>query len=485
MKGTQRVVLYGAIACGAAALGAGGTYVILTTDLVERFEASLPIAEALLETEGPIWPPQPEGPAEESPDPAPSDAEDAAANPVARLPELPPDSPGFRVRSGELHDLVFLEHIIGEAEPDQALPLIVVLHGRGDAARVVGAPFVDLTHPVRVIVPQAPDPLGRGYQWLPVRVGQGLVDRLSSTLFLAASRLAEFIRAIALDRPTLGRPIVTGFSQGGLLTLTLALHHDDIVGHAFPIAAWLPPPLEPSYRRWDLRYPAIRSMHGTADAIIPLPDTREMFGRLEERGFDVSLVEFEGVAHHTNDAMNELFHAWLDAAVCGVVEDLLCAFRAAQESRSLQGKPTATNGVALELWRRLDAGIDAGLGVDAAQEPDAGMLDGGVTPMDASRIHQVMDAASDASEGGLRGLEENLLELLFPDGSTIDPALVDPAVFRAPGIARAPEQQDPGDAGAPDGSDAAASDGEVRDGSSSDGPLSNPGPDQATAEESP
>ena len=69
-----------------------------------------------------------------------------------------------------------------------------------------------------------------------------LVDRLSSTLFETSNRLAAFIRNLSRDRASVGRPVVTGFSQGGLLTLTLAIHHDDMVSSAFPLSSWLPPP---------------------------------------------------------------------------------------------------------------------------------------------------------------------------------------------------------------------------------------------------
>ncbi len=282
------------------------------------------------------------------------------------LPEPPPEAADFRVRQGEEDGIYYLEVVIGEATFDDVLPMLVVLHGRGGTAQIPGGPFLGLSHPVRVIVPQAPDPLGAGYEWLPVYVGQGLVDRLSSTLFQTASRLAALLRDLSTERPTMGRVIVSGFSQGGLLTLTLALFHDDVVGEAFPLASWLPPPLEPPYRRADLAYPRVRSMHGTDDPTIPIEPTRQLFARLDTRGFDVRFVPFDGVTHTISDEQNALFHLWLEAAVCRAAGDAFCEEAAEQAAMALHPSEltpdagTEDAGVDADVDADIDAGADAG-----------------------------------------------------------------------------------------------------------------------------
>jgi phospholipase/carboxylesterase len=277
------------------------------------------------------------------------------------LPAPPPDREGFVVRQHEHDGIYYLEVVIGEAAWDDPLPMIVVLHGRGGSAQIPGGPFLGLSHPVRVIVPQAPDPLGAGFQWIPVYVGQGLVDRLSATLFQTASRIAAMVRALARERPTRGLPILTGFSQGGLLTLTLAIHHDDVVGAAFPLAGWLPPPLEPTYRRDDLRFPPIHAMHGASDPTIPIAPTRDLFERLGGMGYDVELVEFEGVEHAMSDDMNALFHLWLEGAVCTTVEDPYGAEAAAMEAEVLRGLRAEVPDAGPRDAAPADAGLDGGL----------------------------------------------------------------------------------------------------------------------------
>jgi phospholipase/carboxylesterase len=261
------------------------------------------------------------------------------------------DLQGVLVRRGAFEDIHYIEVVIGAATFDDPMPIVFVLHGRGGVAMLPGGPFIGLTHAIRVIVPQAPGRLGSGWEWLPVSVGSGLVDRLASSLFQVSSRLAAMIRAVSRERPTIGRAIVTGFSQGGLVTYALALHHDDVVSHAFPLSTWLPPPLEPLYRRDDLVYPTIRSMHGSADPVIPVAPTRELVDRLRGRGFDVELHEFAGVRHEMSAEMDALFHLWLEQAVCDVVGDATCA--------------------------RGPEPVDAGV-LDGAVAEDGGAPDGGV-----------------------------------------------------------------------------------------------------------
>ncbi len=290
---------------------------------------------------------------------------------------LPRSRPGFVVTEGEHEGIYYFEAVIGEVSPDGPLPTVVVLHGRDGRAEPPGGPFHGLTHPVRVIVPQAPDPLRRGFQWIPVYVNQGLVDELAATLFRAASRVAHLIREITRQRGVVGRPIVTGFSQGGIMTMALALYHDDVVGTAFPISGWLPPPLEPAYRRPDLVYPQIRAMHGSADDTVPIDPTIALFGRLEAMGFDAELDVIEGVAHTTTAQMNDVFHEWLEGAVCRTVGDLECAMNADIRAAEMLGKPVDAGLVAGDAYARDAYARDADAGDADAGDADAGDADAG------------------------------------------------------------------------------------------------------------
>lgn len=223
-----------------------------------------------------------------------------------------PESPYVQALEGEAAGLGYVEVVLGEADLDASLPMVLMLHGRGDRPRVPGGPFACVPIPMRIIMPRGPDVLGPGYTWLSVRVAEGKTDEISTQLERRADQLAALLAEVAATRPTLGRPIVTGFSQGGLLTFALAVRHPGLVASAFPLAGWLPPPLWPSSAEG---LPTMRAVHGTRDETIPVAPTRDAVGYLQALGADIELLEFEDVAHAMNGPMNAQFERWLEQAL--------------------------------------------------------------------------------------------------------------------------------------------------------------------------
>ena len=228
---------------------------------------------------------------------------------------LPGDLPGVKVREIEIEGLYALEVILGEAEFEDALPLVFLIHGRGDRPRVPGGPFANAPTPMRLILPRAPTALGTGFTWLRVSVTSGRIEELAASLRLRAAHIAHVIRKTREQRPTLGTPIVAGFSQGGMLAFTLAVRHPDVVGEALPMAGWLPPQLRPLVVPAAERLIPIRSAHGTADPVVPFAPTRELIGQLTELGWDAVLIPFEGVEHVMSPEMNAQFELWLEDAL--------------------------------------------------------------------------------------------------------------------------------------------------------------------------
>lgn len=218
-----------------------------------------------------------------------------------------------RHREGEAAGLYYLETVVGAVPIDAALPLVVALHGLGDRPQPLDGPFFDTPDPVRVVQPRAPTPMGEGYTWLPVRVSEGRVGLLSRSAAAAAERLAAFVDSVRAQRPSRGRTVVTGFSQGGILAFVLATQHPDVVGESIPLAGWLPPGLWPS--ELPSSPPPIRTMHGVADRVVPLGPTRRAVSHLGRLGFHVELVEIPGVGHQRSPEMDLLLARWLADAV--------------------------------------------------------------------------------------------------------------------------------------------------------------------------
>lgn len=114
-------------------------------------------------------------------------------------------------------------------------------------------------------------------------------------------RLAAALAALIAARPTVGKPLVTGFSQGGIMTYALAVTHPEALSAAFPISGLLPLSLYPSAalssepRSGAL--PPVVAFHGGADLAVPTASARASIAELQRFGYRAELREVAGVEH--------------------------------------------------------------------------------------------------------------------------------------------------------------------------------------------
>jgi phospholipase/carboxylesterase len=219
---------------------------------------------------------------------------------AARQDFSPPDGTGF----GRVGELIYLEEIIGDAAPTDTLPMFVLFHGRGDTPVRRWLPLKPPA-PVRLIMPQAPLPFGAGYSWFPIRALEAKGprgDELGRQLAERADQLAAAIEVLRAERPTRGVPIAGGFSQGGMLSYTLAVRHPKAFRALIPIAGLLPEALWPTTKPAG-PLPPVHALHGTEDQLVPIEGAREAVRHLAQKGYTAELREFEGAGHTITPAM--------------------------------------------------------------------------------------------------------------------------------------------------------------------------------------
>lgn len=219
--------------------------------------------------------------------------------------EAPLGSQWVQVREHRVSSLRVTEVVLGRASLDDELPMVVYLHGRGSRPELPHGDHEDTT-PVRMVFPWAPDRLGDGYSWFPVSITEGLDPKvLGFYIHRRADELAHVIKRLMHTRPTEGRALVAGFSQGGMLTFGLALHHPDLFDGAYPIAGWFPLHLVDVVVDPTRRYPEIRALHGDRDPVVPMRQTRATVERLAALGLDATFETYGARRHHTTDAMSQ------------------------------------------------------------------------------------------------------------------------------------------------------------------------------------
>lgn len=199
-------------------------------------------------------------------------------------------------KGAQLHHVEILS---GGAKSAAGLPMIVAIHGLGDRPENFADLFDGFDRPARIILPQAPMPWGSGFAWMPGRTHPKRARRE----IRSADRVATLVRSLRKGDDE--RIIVTGFSQGGIMAFALAARHPNLIKGAIPIAGYLPSPIWPAR---GSESPPIRAIHGTGDDVLRIGLARRSVRRLQNRGWDATLAEHEGVGHTITVAMQaELF----------------------------------------------------------------------------------------------------------------------------------------------------------------------------------
>lgn len=242
-----------------------------------------------------------------------SSAQPAAPQPpAAQPPAIDPPAPSDTMEPS----LAYIERVTGGADPNAPLPMIVALHGMGDRPETAfETMYSHLTVRARVILPRAPTPSGDGFSWFTFRAGARDDATMGPQVAHAADRIDALVTRLAGSRPTQGKALVAGFSQGGVLAYALALRHGRHYQAVIPMAAFVPPTLVS--RGSCSNAPQMRALHGTADAVIPLAWDRESMTALDAARCAVSLSAVPDLGHTSSplllDLLNSTVRGYLDA----------------------------------------------------------------------------------------------------------------------------------------------------------------------------
>jgi phospholipase/carboxylesterase len=201
----------------------------------------------------------------------------------------------------------------GGAKAGDAVPVVVAIHGLGDRPASFKGLFQGFGAKAHIVFPAGGLPWGDGFAWWPIT---GHIDEknMAPGLGAAAERLSA---AIAGWRgpDVAGKPIVTGFSQGGMLSFAIAVKHPEIVGESVPVAGLLPPSMTPAAWPAGAGMPRVLALHGDADARVPFALGQRSVEALRALGIAAELRSYPGVQHTVSADMRRDWLAALEAAV--------------------------------------------------------------------------------------------------------------------------------------------------------------------------
>ena len=163
-------------------------------------------------------------------------------------------------------------------DPARPAPLVVLLHGAGQSARLWQRFPLQALLAERGIVAVAPESRGPTWESRP-----GGPD--GDVAFIDRALAATYARC-AIDP---ARVALAGFSDGASYALSLGVTNGDVFD---ALLAFSPGYMQPAGRRGR---PRIFQSHGTRDAILPIDVTsRRLVRALRSLGYEVAYEEFDG-----------------------------------------------------------------------------------------------------------------------------------------------------------------------------------------------
>lgn len=173
----------------------------------------------------------------------------------------------------------------------EAMPLVVMIHGRGADANDLAdlAPMLDTPAGCRFVFPNAPRPFepypGMPFGWTWFDGWPPLEESVAASREL----LLRFLEEITARYPTTGL-IISGFSQGAMMALDAGLRTEQPVRGLIAMSGGLYENNLP-----DLRAKAttpVLIVHGTDDDVVPVAFARRARLLLEEAGVAVEYHEY-------------------------------------------------------------------------------------------------------------------------------------------------------------------------------------------------
>lgn len=236
------------------------------------------------------------------------------ADPVREAPSAPEPEPATQAAPALEPVRALLDHevlLTAGATEDQPLPLLVAVHGLGDRPERFQRLFEGLSVPARVVLPRAPTPTqSGGGSWFAFRRNDADREAFGRRVHEAADGVVALVDWAEEHYPTTGEPVITGFSQGGMVSFAVAAGWPDEVAAAVPVGGDLALSLVPSASEAP---PSVLAFHGDADQVVPIGPVVAAVQALQDAGYATTLRRYDGVGHGLNDAMRSDYHQALAA----------------------------------------------------------------------------------------------------------------------------------------------------------------------------
>ncbi|VAW66928.1 hypothetical protein MNBD_GAMMA10-320 [hydrothermal vent metagenome] len=165
----------------------------------------------------------------------------------------------------------------------ETLPMLVALHGNEDTTEhFYETALNEFSVPVRIILLEGPVSQGGGYAWpWAAEDSRRYGEAVNSAIELLVAKY-----------PTTQKPILLGFSGGGMMAYYQAIKYGYSYSYIFPISGKLSKDL--SGDKLSSLGAKVYAYHGKKDRVLPVNGGREAVKILKSKGVNVRFTEFDG-----------------------------------------------------------------------------------------------------------------------------------------------------------------------------------------------
>jgi len=199
----------------------------------------------------------------------------------------PPLQPG----SGHIAGFDYVETATGGADLRERLPIIFFFHGLGSQPTGFFKYFYGMSEKARVILPYGHEKYGSNPAWWTLRSKTEDQAGLAQQMGAQGQAVAEFVTEANRCLGGVGKPIITGHSQGGMMTYAVAAAAPHAVRAAVPVAGWLPVSM------WPSKLPPTYAIHGTSDRTVNYARTEDFISRATAAGLPIEWHPIDGQGH--------------------------------------------------------------------------------------------------------------------------------------------------------------------------------------------
>lgn len=217
--------------------------------------------------------------------------------------------PVLNPTGGQVAGFDYIEFTTGGAGPNEQLPLIVFFHSLSSNPEGLSKHIKELPAKARIVMPYGHVGKRKYPKWWELRAGTTEQDQLAQQMQYASAQMIPFIKLISRCRPTVGRPIIVGHSQGGMMTLAVSATAPDLVRAAVSASGWLPQSL------WPTRLPTTVNIHGTNDRTVDYDRTADFVARARDAGVDITITPIDGHGHGLSGGLKQTWIETIDWAM--------------------------------------------------------------------------------------------------------------------------------------------------------------------------